>query len=428
MTNLFVAISITIIQIVIILVLYKIHKTLLHPSVLIQCFFSIQIILALIIFKEYSFDFYGIMWILGALFFFSLGGLFAKIILKNRRETCNKKYKFVIKRDIAKNIMIISIILGSLYFLELLVKNGLSINILFNFETLLEVNNQMAINRYTQNVSVSPISRVFLVFIYFSPLIGGFNINYFQEKRMKFLCILTLIPALLIIATQNTKATWASSIILFISGYLTSAIKQFNGLPKLSFKKIKTIIISSITFLLVIYLSMMLRLGKFDFSIIETINKKFVLYALGHIVAFSSWFTNNIGFIEYSLGLKTFYGIADFIGIADRAQGIYTDYVFWGEWNTNVYSIFRSLLEDFGPYLGIVIMLFYGFVVSYYFYIVKKSEYRYKGLFALSTFYFYVLFVFTSAWSYMSYIMAFILFAFYLRIILIKGKENVVDK
>lgn len=421
-----VAISIIIILVLLSIMLYKLYKTIEHPSIFFVSYYTVQIILAMVVFRDYEYSFYGVLWMMAAMILFSIGGLFANGLKTNKTNRLIENKTIKIKEQLSHKFLAVSMILGSFYFIEFYFRNGLSLNQLLDLDSLMDLNNSIAVERSSGNSGqVSFISRFFLVFTYLSPLIGGFNINFMRSKKSKVFCFLSLMPAFLIILVQNTKAVWIASIFLFISGYLTSNIKLNKSLPKLLFKKIFWISAGFFTFIGINYLSMILRVGYFDESIIGTINKKFTLYALGHIPAFDIWFSDNLRSIDYNFGVKTFYGIADFIGLSERVRGIYVDQVSWSGWSTNVYTAFRPLIDDFGPYLSLTFMLLMGFIMSYIFYMVKNKNLRFKGMALLSAFYFYVLYGFiTSPWAYMSYILAFIFFAIYLRVVMLKVEDT----
>lgn len=90
---------------------------------------------------------------------------------------------------------------------------------------------------------------------------------------------------------------------------------------------------------------MILRTGRIDNEIIQVIERKFINYSVSHLSAFDIWYsTNNV--VNYSFGIKTFYGISNAIGLVNREQGVFTDFVTCGnrynnDIRTNVYSVFR---------------------------------------------------------------------------------------
>lgn len=421
--------SIIVIQLLILGILYIIYRNLVHPTIFFQSYMTIQVIIGIVAFKDYQFSLSGIIWILTALFFFSFGSLCSNGILGKKVQSINTKYKYTIKIRMAEKVLVISIILGCLYSIELIARAGFSLSQIINFDSLIKLNIQMATERYSGLQESSNISRVFLVFSYLAPLIGGYNLNFIKRKKSKIICWLSLFPSFLIVLVQNTKAGWIAAVFLFISGYITSKVKIHGKLPKISTKKILLIFSGVGLFLVINYVSMFMRIGSFDERIIQTVNKKFLIYSLGQIPAFDIWYANNIGSIEYSFGIKTFFGIANFVGISERIQGIYIDSSRWGEYGTNVFTAFRPFLEDFGPYMGLIIMFLYGFIINIMFVNVKKKGIGTKSIMILAAFYFYTLYSFiTSTWAYTSFLFVFVLFGIYIQVVSIKiNRDSVLE-
>lgn len=427
--NLIICIAIFIQQLILVKFLLYRFKNVLHPAIFFNIYVSFQILITLIIFRDASFDFYGIIWIITALLFFSIGSLLSHelIIQKNNYIQVNlKKPSIAFNESLNNVLLIISIMLGLMFTLEFLMKNGISFSALLNFEDLLDANKLVAEERYTNvGLNVSNFSRILLIFTYFSPLIGGISFVFSKKKISKILSIMSLSPSLSIILVQNTKAAWVAGVMMFISGYFVSYILKYNKAPKINLKRLAIFIIFLFSFVLINYISLMMRMGTISFEFISLINKKIVLYVFGHIPAFDIWFSNSASEVQYSLGVQTFYGLADFLGISTRIQGVYSEVVYWKGGSTNVFSIFRSMVEDFGSYLSLTIMLFLGFFLNIAFENIinnKNNKFAFSFLY-LASFYFYVLFIFTSAWSYMSYIISFICLLVYLKMIFGEKRE-----
>jgi len=428
MLNLIVLFSIMVVQSIIFFVIYKTHKTLIHPSLVIQMFYTIQIVIALAIFWEYSFSLQGIIWILIALFSFSIGGLLSNSLLRKRFNISDySMLKKSINININNSIWILKILLvvSFLYPIDLILRNNISLSSLLNFQNLLALNNEMAVARYAGDSEHGGIfSRLLLTFVYLTPLVAGFNINFFTNIKHKKLCWLSFIPAGLVLLVTNTKAGLIACVILFACGYMTSLAKKNKKLPKLSIKYLIMTLFLGFSFFGILFLSMVMRTGRFDAEIIERISSQFILYAFGSIPAFDIWFSEFAHSVEHYFGTITFYGLADFFGIRDRVQGIFNIMVHWSTWriwSTNVFTTFRSLIEDFGPILSLAIMFILGLVMDISFTRVYTYKKLNTGIFILITFYFWSLYGFiTSPWSYMSFTLAFILFGFYGEIISIK--------
>jgi len=109
---------------------------------------------------------------------------------------------------------------------------------------------------------------------------------------------------------------------------------------------------------------MVFRTGEVSEKTILEISEKFGTYALGHFHCFDIWFTSYEP-TSYSFGTKTFMGISNILGLEDRTQGIYAEFMQVGKNGyygiSNVFTSFRPLIEDFGEAGSIAIMFVMGF-------------------------------------------------------------------
>ena len=135
---------------------------------------------------------------------------------------------------------------------------------------------------------------------------------------------------------------------------------------------------------------------------------------MGHLPAFDIWFDRQpLLSTDLTCGGKFFMGITNYLGIVERKSGIYDEFVdisLYGD-QTNVYTIFRILIEDFGIIGTLIFFLLLGYFAQRM-YINVRTLRRYK-----SSLTFIVAFYFLTSWSfvtsvfvYTSYIVMFFLF------------------
>lgn len=110
----------------------------------------------------------------------------------------------------------------------------------------------------------------------------------------------------------------------------------------------------------IFFLGIMLKEQKFlfDFSYFKYQFEIFTSYVFGGIGAFTSYLNyynaSNLGWGYYS-----FASLYDLLGIRENVMGIYTEYLpinIDGTIRSNIYTVIRQLLDDFGI-LGIIICL-----------------------------------------------------------------------
>lgn len=296
-------------------------------------------------------------------------------------------------------------------------REGFGLQVLLNFNDMLEMNNDIAMERYYGDQSKSMAEQIFNALSLPAPMMGGFAYRLMRGAYKK-LCILTIFPGIVVALTQAVKMSLITSVLLWVTGLLVASFSY-----RLSMRiRNKTIIISIISFFFVfviLLLSMMFRSGQFDLSQSGMYLMKFANYFIGSVPCFDLWFANT-NETEMYLGLKTFMGISNFMGLVERVQGLYSEMLFYGQNGfdggmSNVYSAFRVLTEDFGFVLTFPIMSVFGFFTYVIWKNVKVNKHIMVNQTLLVGIYAYVFWSFvTSFYVYTSYILLIILVYFIL--------------
>lgn len=108
---------------------------------------------------------------------------------------------------------------------------------------------------------------------------------------------------------------------------------------------------------------------------------------------------------KHTFGAMTFLGISNFIGLAERKSGVYRDFEYFGRlkkgMGTNVYTIFRQLIDDFGMVGALVFLFIIGFISSKAIVFIAKRKWIFVCQAFLVAVYSYVMWGFvTSFWAY----------------------------
>ena len=239
--------------------------------------------------------------------------------------------------------------------------HGFSLQALLSMQDLLNMNRAISEDRYYTGEAYSIVNQFFLIFSYAAPVIGGFCYRL-VGKLNKTLCILTLIPGTFIALTQSMKMVMMTGFILWFAGYIVCSYSYGLSL-QIKPKIILRFILIILGFFFVLFMSMVFRTGEISEKTILDISQKFVTYALGHMHCVDMWYTSYTP-VELSWGSKTFMGISNLLGLEERVQGIYPEYLnigkngFYGI--SNIYTIFRPLVEDFGEAGTMLVMFMMG--------------------------------------------------------------------
>ena len=300
-----------------------------------------------------------------------------------------------------------------------IVLHGFNPKDIFNIGTLLRMNNAISIDRYSGAEYSNPINQVLLVFSYTAPLFGGFCYRL-VGRYGKTVSLCSIIPCVFVAFTQAMKMGMITSMFLWICGLLVCSF-SYNLSLKIRTKYLLIIVSSGILFLGMLFVSMILRTGELSERIVDDITNKFYTYAFGYVPCFDIWFdSNNVS--EYSYGAKTFFGISNALGILERAAGIYQEWIPFGKdgfkGESNVYTVFRVLVEDFGPAPSCLVLMGLGGLSS----TVTQNLRAYRNIFInqiiLSAIYAYILWSFvTSFFAYTSYLAMFVMVYILLRLV-----------
>lgn len=350
---------------------------------------------------------YGVLFIVVCLIAFMAGTIFCDSFYHpQRQEVC-----LTFRKSRAFPLLLILLVGALVNPVYSIVQHGFSLRALLDMRELLEMNKGISEDRYAGAEVHDMFGQFFLIFCYAAPLIGGFC--YRQVGRLtKTVCVLTLLPGMVIALTQAMKMGMITGFVLWFAGYLVCSFSY--GLPlKIRPKKVASFFAILLGFFAVLFFSMVFRTGEVSERTILDISEKFVTYALGHFHCFDIWYTSYEP-MEYSFGTKTFMGISNVLGLEERTQGVYAEFHQIGQNGyygiSNIFTIFRSLIEDFGEVGTVVVMLLMGALTKLSQKDLESGNCVFLNQVTTTAAYAYLLWSFaTSFFAYTSYIATFFL-------------------
>lgn len=410
--------ALTLIWLITILICKQITDDYFNPKFIIIVYWATFEIASFIVLKDiFTWSIEGVLWIYIASIAFFIGSLLGERIYLNNNHA--KKIN-IRKQFLSKNswrLLVVIILLGIIRTGIETVANGFKLSMFLDFDSLVNMNLEMAEMRYsTQGGYNSLLLQILLIFTYAAPICGGYARVYANTKIRKIISYCALLPIATSMLLTNGKNGVVASIILWSGSFIVGYISKYGHTPKIKIKYIVYTMIFLIALFSILIFSMMLRIGEFDFKILKYSIEKFGVYGFGHVAAFDQWFSINNTKFDYGMGTNTFMAIFKSLGLAVREQGVFTDIiVFKNNILTNVYTTFRGIIMDFGVYGGILFMSVSGVFSGYLFKKLQNNDKKNtitKTL--LVMIYFSILFSFVSPWVYLSYILAFFVFGLYL--------------
>ena len=262
-------------------------------------------------------------------------------------------------------ILAVAIPLGIGSSIGFLAGNSVPFGDLLDIEKLVVASNKGYFIRYAETgpPRLPLASRGLLPFVYLAPTVGGMLFRLRREKTWKFLALTSLLPAVVVTVLQTTKAATLFAICLWLATYFAARLRQ----GELAVFTRGHLLVAGLfgALLTAFFFAVQLaRLAVLDSSLLGLVMEKLVTSAFGHMTAFSQWLT------EYpdqpfapTLGTYTFAGPLEMLGYGQRIPGIYPTIIelVTGD-NTNVYTAFRPLIEDFTMPGALAVLSLLGFV------------------------------------------------------------------
>lgn len=306
-------------------------------------------------------NFYGCVFLLAGVTFFVVGTIFSDYFY----QPTPSGYQWELRKSWITPLLLILLVGAMVNPLYSIILHGFSLRALLDMREVLEMNKGISEDRYAGAEAHDLVNQFFLIFSYAAPVIGGLCYRL-VGKFNKVLCVLTLIPCTFIALTQSLKMGMIASFILFFAAYIVCSYTY--GLPiRMKGKIILRFVLIIVGFLLTLFISMVFRTGEVSQKTIIEISEKFISYAIGHMHNVDRWYTTYLS-TDLTWGSHTFLGISNILGIEERVQGIYPEFMnvgkngFYGISNT--FTIFRPLVEDFGEAGAMVAMFVMGVIAN----------------------------------------------------------------
>lgn len=369
------------------------------PASVFTLFWTVQILFMVIGWSGFLyFKYVGILYILLCLYCFDLG-----YCLKIQ----NRSYKV---REVAvdyngKKAKRLYFFVVSLSFFSLfydIFNHGFGLQNLFDLNSFMEMSNEQSVERYSGDEEGGVLSRILGINTYACATIGGMT-YYMFNGRKRILSYIALLPLFLGGLAAGAKMGIITGTFLWLIGLLI--ISQLRGEQiKINFKKVIIVFLGIIAFIALLILVMMFRIGSFDIDTMYVVFGKTISYTLGHLPAFDLWFFSHEDVLsELTGGGKTYYGITNTLGILKREGGIFTKMIEVSRDGdeTNVFTIFRFFVEDFGTIGTLIYLFIMGMVCRIIYDLFTHKKMIYLSTTLLCGIYFFI------SWSFVSSVFAY---------------------
>mgnify|MGYP000190097420 CR=1 FL=1 len=241
--------------------------------------------------------------------------------------------------------------------------------------------------RSSESVNVNIFGQLSLVLAYAGVSVGGFIYSSARGKLEQGLILVpAFLPSIFVTVTQSAKGLLFLCIFLFYGSILIYRVSAGN-LRLFERGSIRSLMIYVAILLPIVTISFMSR-GLYESEdadfVIGRLLAYFASYSSGHIYAFSDWFAFMMGGrseVEYgheaaTYGFYTFMAVFKLMG-SDKIvpQGVFDQYYVYGDYlATNIFTMFRGLILDFGFIGATLFMLATGLLLHLTFYAMLTNR------------------------------------------------------
>lgn len=256
--------------------------------------------------------------------------------------------------------------------------------------------------RYSDALVPNVFSKLSFATQYPAAILGGFvyATRPPNSKRMRIL-LLTFLPSILGMILLGAKGTLFQAFAFYWGAVLVCKIDR-GDLRILSKEELRRLLPYFALVIGLLTMSMLSRfVGNTGTVIADSLQRYFASYVTAHLYAFSDWFsyTTGVSFSQYYFdipnnnALYTFTPISRLLGNSSvMPPGTYEEYFLY-DWflQTNIYTMFRGLIIDFGMTGSFIFMVLFGAAIhlAYWVFLVARYPAVSTSIFIHSVGYFY---------------------------------------
>jgi oligosaccharide repeat unit polymerase len=241
--------------------------------------------------------------------------------------------------------------------------------------------------RYSGELQDNVFIKTSNLFSYLTASLGGLIYSCAKKRNTLFwILFVSFLPSAFVMVTQSARGMLFLSIAMFAAAYMVARKGEKISIS-VNYKVVLKLIIYLLIVFVLIAVSFMakgLHEEQDPIYVLDRLMAAFASYTMGHIYAFSDWFAfyinrpsvNMYTSVADTNGFYTFMAIFRIFG-GDRevAPGVYEEYYQHGSYiATNIYTMFRGLIIDFGVVGSILFMACAGFLANLGFFYMMRSR------------------------------------------------------
>jgi oligosaccharide repeat unit polymerase len=309
----------------------------------------------------------GMLWILVSVVAVALGSAIAGMVFP--RLVTKSVIASPVTASIVAKLTIIGIIVGLMDAGWLFVARGVALQDILSFKALMLVSAANRGEAYAGELETPVFERVAFTMIYLGTLYGGVLFRLTRRRSEKVLAVVALLVLILINTLHGSRFGSIYGGAFWLSAYLAATVALSDPVRSTGSAFLLRFALAGVVIVFVFsMLTMTVRYNVFADVADNPAARVGWAYMLsdpfGFVAAFGIWF-NDAGLHDSApmYGARVFRRIA---GLWGKSYPLY-DAIDVGFNTSNVYTIFRELIDDFTWWGSLEMLLFYGFAARFIF-------------------------------------------------------------
>jgi len=350
--------------------------TFLHPAALFSIIWFFYTIIPLVMLFDVPINALSVFYIFicaTAFYVSSIPFNWRKAYELNKNNKPNVQSNFIGK--FMFSCLFMSSVLSLIFSTLTMVINGWRIEEIFT--NLLFTSGRFAVLRGNEGMNYGLIGILGIFFTYLSASLGGL-ISHFEKKAYRTIVfsIISFLPAVYAMVIQSSKLILFVAASFYIGALLLGKVfsSEKTILTNRNLSKILISLLAVSPFIILSFISREHRIDITDLQILATsIKYDLRSYLFGQIYAFSDFFSYYLGMYSQSMFLDDYgnYGNYTFASLFQMfgydknfPPGLYLETGYYmDQFETNIFTIFRGLIYDFGGAGTILFFLIFGFIL-----------------------------------------------------------------
>lgn len=237
-----------------------------------------------------------------------------------------------------------------------------------SLSSFLAIGHLLAVERYAGEATPFLV-RVLVMWTFPAALLAGMSFACETSRRRRLLCVLPFVPAVLFSLIQAAKANTLIAAVMAIAGYLAMRVvlarKGRDRRRAITIKILAIPALGVVAGLCFFFLVDTLRTHTQDQNELQVQSDigRAQSTAIGYLAVFSNWVDRPeaLASLNVTMGEYTFGGLLEAAGLSARSVGVYSENVSVGSDESNIYTAFRGLVEDFTLFGAAVLCILFGY-------------------------------------------------------------------